>query len=206
MDRAKGDKHSKKLFRIELLFRLWLTYEKIVQISQGTRLHFESPLRSLLLRSALEGALHAPFQLLYGEVSMSPGVVPRVFNRVIHEVVSSIVIVQIGPGVQEGVRPSCFSSGRQLLIRSEVPGREGPTPRQLLPYATFWGHEEITVYSKVAKSQTGVKIYPSCRKNLSRDAPNARRKCLYSSNGTRPRKGFSRVEKVTHFRQRQPRV
>ena len=66
---------------------------------------------------------------------MPPGVVPRVFNRVIHEVVSRVVIVQISPCVQEGIRPSCFSSGRQLLIRSQVPGREGPTPRQLLPDA-----------------------------------------------------------------------
>ena len=53
-----------------------------------------------------------------GEVSggniLPPGVVPRVFNRVIHEVVSRVVIVQVGPCVQEGVRPSCFSSGGRV--------------------------------------------------------------------------------------------
>ena len=50
------------------------------------------------------------------------------------------VIVQIGPRTEERVRPGCLSSGLQPLIRSRVPGRIGPTPRQLLPDVTLWRH------------------------------------------------------------------
>src|SRR6202011_2293977 len=87
---------------------------------------------------------------------MATKVVEGVVYSMIHEVMSCGVIIQIGPGTKKRVRPGCLGSGLQPLIRSRVPGRIGPTPRQLLPDATLWLHTRVTVSNGLTTSTTKV--------------------------------------------------
>lgn len=84
----------------------------------------------------------------------------------IHEVMSSCMIVQVAPGTQKSVRPCCFGSGLQILIRSRVPGRIGPTPRQLLPDATLWRHIRAFVSNGLTTSARKVSRSPCRRRRI----------------------------------------
>jgi hypothetical protein len=39
-------------------------------------------------------------------------------DGVIHEIVSGVAVVKVTPGAKKGIRPCCFGSDRQSLIRS----------------------------------------------------------------------------------------
>jgi len=74
---------------------------------------------------------------------MAGNVLRRITNGVVHQIDCGIVVIEVRPSAQGSVRPCCVSSGLQLLIGSRVPGRIGPTPRQLFPVATIWRHTRV---------------------------------------------------------------
>jgi len=90
-----------------------------------------------------DAALDSGAQLRRSRTWMPANVFGRVLNRVVHQFVSGVFVVEVRPGAQLGVRPCCIS-GLQDLIRSRVPGRAGPTPRQHLPSATIWRHSRAS--------------------------------------------------------------
>ena len=74
---------------------------------------------------------------------MAGKVLRRIMNCVVHQIDCGIVVIEVRPGAQKSVWPCCVSSGLQLLIRSGVPGRIGPTPGQLFPVTTSWRHTRV---------------------------------------------------------------
>src|ERR1700726_1243926 len=61
-------------------------------------------------------------------------------NSEIHQIMGRIFVVEIGPSRELSIGPSRFGGSVQTLIRSGMPGRIGPTPRQPLPDRTLWRH------------------------------------------------------------------
>src|ERR1700761_8573719 len=51
-----------------------------------------------------------------------------------------VFVIEVGPSAKESIGPSCLGGSVQSLIRSGMPGRIGPTPRQPLPDRTLWRH------------------------------------------------------------------
>ena len=75
---------------------------------------------------------------------MTSDVAGRIVNSMAHQFMCGVLVVQVSPGAQERVRPCCLRSGRQSLIRILVPGRVGPSPRQLFPIRTGWRHSRAS--------------------------------------------------------------
>ena len=67
----------------------------------------------------------------------------RIMSGVVHQIDFGILVIEVRPSAQGSVGPCCVSSGVQLLIGSRVPGRIGPTPRQLFPVTTSWRHMRV---------------------------------------------------------------
>src|ERR1700733_1757139 len=61
-------------------------------------------------------------------------------NSEIHQIMGRIFVIEIGPSTQLSIGPSRFGGSVQTLIRSGMPGRIGPTPRQPLIDRTLWRH------------------------------------------------------------------
>src|ERR1700735_4979558 len=75
---------------------------------------------------------------------MAADVIGDVLNSVIHQVMRNVAVVQVSPRAEHRERPRCLGSGLQGLIRSRVPSRTGPTPRQILPAWTLWQHSRAS--------------------------------------------------------------
>jgi len=102
---------------------------------------------------------------------MTANVFCDVLDRVVHKIVSGILVVQVRPGTQESIRPRCVRSSLQNLIRSRVPGRAGPTPRQHLSGATIWRHSRASARGGLTTSTGSI---ATSRKNPHTYAPNRR--------------------------------
>src|SRR5580698_190055 len=61
-------------------------------------------------------------------------------NSEIHQIMGRVFVIKVGPSAEESIGPSCLGGSVQSLIRSGMPGRIGPTPRQPLPDRTLWRH------------------------------------------------------------------
>src|ERR1700757_4391026 len=90
-------------------------------------------------------------------------------NSMLHQLARGIVVVKIGPCAQDRIRPCCFRSDLQPLIRSLVPGRIGPTPRQLFPTRTAWRHSEPStrgIYRVLIGSKTRATLQKDSNQNV----------------------------------------
>src|ERR1700729_1742548 len=67
-------------------------------------------------------------------------VASNLLNSVIHQIMGRVFVIEVGPSAEESIGPSCLRGSVQSLIRSGMPGRIGPTPRQPLPDRTLWRH------------------------------------------------------------------
>jgi hypothetical protein len=104
------------LSSIDPLLCLWLTNIQLFHINQRSIRNLQTPLCGLLLRATFNDALDARRQLHLRALRMAEDVTKRIFYRVIHEVISGSVIVEIRPGAANRIRPSCFCSGLQFFI------------------------------------------------------------------------------------------
>lgn len=91
---------------------------------------------------------------------MTGNVFGRVLDSVIHQIVRDVVVIQECPGAEQGIRPCCVSSGLQNLIRSRVPGRAGPTPRQHLPAAAIWRHSGASARREEPPGTRSIATFP----------------------------------------------
>jgi type IV secretion system protein TrbE len=112
--------------------------------------NYTQNLRKLYLLSSNYADLSFLFTILAGEkrntyldaeylaVLETDNAIPYFLNLHNGEVPHTLILGMTGSG--NCVGPSCPGGGVQSLIRSGMPGRIGPTPRQPLPDRTLWRH------------------------------------------------------------------
>jgi len=90
-------------------------------------------LMSELLGATTYDASDSSRELLFCAVRMTDKILARIVDGMLHQVVRLVSVSQVGPRAQQGVRPSRFRGGLQLLIGSNVARAPGPTPSQVFP-------------------------------------------------------------------------
>lgn len=110
----------------------------MLKIHKRARRDFSAPLMRNLLGTTAYDASDAGGELLFCATRMAHKILASIADSVLHQIMCEVSIIQVGPCAQQGVRPSRFRGGLQLLIGSIVARAPGPTPSQVFPVRFHW--------------------------------------------------------------------
>jgi len=118
---GKWGQMGQQLVRIYPLFNFRAATVHLLQISKRPKRKLAAALRRKLLGAPPQDTLNAHCQLWDWRAGVPPDVIRCIVDRVIHQVVRGIAVVQVRPGAKNSVRPSCLRSGVQHLIGGWMP-------------------------------------------------------------------------------------
>ena len=148
----------------------------MLKVEKGAGCDFSTPVVRILLGAATDNASDSGGELLFCAVRMAGEILASIADGMLHQVVGSVSIIQVGPCAQQSVRPSRFRGGLQLLIESEVARAPGPTPRQIFHrrYREHWPggglDHQYCHYRQLRSHACTIKNFRTQPQNASRSA------------------------------------